>query len=144
MREITLLLPPWALSPYPTVDSFWYMAYAPLHPHPRRERSCLSLMSEHQAAGRAFFYHLCRARGRVADSDLARFAHVLGAYIADSDAEPNDQRDPDVVSLQNGTVGAAPPEKCARPPTPSLFGSPSPPHCAASSSQAMWPCFLRL
>jgi hypothetical protein len=59
-------------------------------------------MNEHQAAGRAFFYQLCRARGRVADSDLARFAHVLGAYIADSGAEPNDDRDPDSVTLQNG------------------------------------------
>lgn len=60
-------------------------------------------MRENQAAGRAFFYHLCRSRGQVADSDLARFAHVLGAYIAEADKQPEvDEDDLDTAVLEKG------------------------------------------
>lgn len=64
---------------------------------------CVALMRENQAAGRAFFYHLCRSRGQVADSDLARFAHVLGAYIAEADKQPEvDEDDLDTAVLEKG------------------------------------------
>lgn len=52
---------------------------------PAHVNSCLALMREHQSAGRSFYYLLCRSRGHVVDSDLARFAHVLGMYVASAD-----------------------------------------------------------